>query len=151
MNKKQTLYHNKVKNDYKLVFEACTKPMITEFMNATKDFDWNAPAKKGPVYENWNWEIINACAPFALLKGAHRGYAETENINDINECYNLLKEAFSMLNEPDVSGKRLYIPAATVKQQIKQQNERFAKNNGIYIARLLGRLVYLYQTELVKS
>ena len=151
MNKKQTFYHDAVKNDYETVFKACVKAITNELFSAMKAHDWDAPAKKGPRYETWNWEIINACAPFALLRGAHRGYTETENINDINECYELIKEAFKNLNEPDTAGRRLYIPASTVKQQIKQQNERFAKNNGIYIARLLGRLVYLHQNELTEA
>jgi len=151
MNKKDKMYHEQVKNDYEAVFNACRNAILSEVFNSMKNFDFNAPAKKGPRYETWNWEIINACAPFALLRGAHRGYAETENINDLQECYELLQEAFKNLNEPDTAGRRLYIPVATIKQQIKQQNERFAKNNGIYIARLLGRLVYLHQNELAQA
>jgi len=113
-----------------------------------KAHDWDAPAKKGPRYETWNWEVIEACAPFAMLRHSHSGYAETENINDAAKCYQELKQAFKQLNEPNISGTRLYISADMKRSLIKSQQTRMQQNNGIYIARLLARLVYLHKQEL---
>ena len=96
-----------------------------------------------PNYVTFDWDLITAVAPFARMRSSHRGYAETENIHNVDECLNLIKEAFVSLNEPDKSGRRLYISALTKMQLTKQQEIRFKSNNGIYLGRLFARLNWL--------
>jgi hypothetical protein len=137
MTNAETKNYELVKENYPEIHNACGKKLVLHFF--AKDLD----SFKGPRPQNWDWEIINACAPFAMLRGSHRGYAETENINDVDECFDLLLQAFIQLNEPNTNGSRLYISAAMRRSIIKQQNERFKQRNGIYIARLLARFMYL--------
>lgn len=137
INQKQLQKKNYVQDNYPKFY----KTAMHYAMHSINEKLLNPEAK--PNYVTFDWDLITAVAPFARMRSAHRGYAETENIHDVDECLNLIKEAFISLNEPDKNGRRLYISALTKMQLTKQQEIRFKSNNGIYLGRLFARLHWL--------
>jgi len=137
INQKQLQKKNYVQDNYPKFYKTALKYATYSIITSVEEDD------KTPNYVKFDWDLITAIAPFARMRSAHRGYAETENIHDVIECLNLIKEAFISLNEPDKSGRRLYISALTKMQLTKQQEIRFKSNNGIYLGRLFARLHWL--------
>lgn len=134
INQKQLQKKNYVQDNYPKFYKTAKRYATHSIISEDKT---------KPNYVTFDWDLITAIAPFARMRSAHRGYAETENIHDVEECLNLIKEAFISLNEPDKSGRRLYISALTKMQLTKQQEIRFKSNNGIYLGRLFARLHWL--------
>tara|TARA_R110000796_G_scaffold162797_2_gene279739 strand:- start:658 stop:1083 length:426 start_codon:yes stop_codon:yes gene_type:complete len=88
-----------------------------------------------------NWEVIYSCIPFVNLRSSHIGYAETENINDIHDCWSQVQDALFLISTldgyvyPDMYDGNKFM--------VKQNLERFKQNNANFQGRILARFNYL--------
>lgn len=123
---------------------------FAEYVKETNETLYNVLNVELPRNENstWipNWALIASCMPF-VQRGNYVGYAETQDINDYNECFELIKPVLfaPVDNKGNVYPELLY----NYKFAIKKNIERRPNNNAEYSGRLLARLNYLLSGELV--
>ena len=85
-------------------------------------------------------EMIDAVEPFTMdyIKSPF-GFAETDNLNDIQKCLDEIYLHFvGIMAEPDGRVRRGYI-----NRTIKRENERWKQGNAAGFGRMVGRLGYL--------
>jgi hypothetical protein len=85
-------------------------------------------------------EIIDAVEPFAMnyIKFPV-GYAETDNLNDIDECITEIEHLFWNFDMVDSKRERNKM----INQTIKTETERWKDRNAWAYGRMIGRLAYL--------
>ena len=85
---------------------------------------------------NYEKELMEAIAPFVEdYKQFPRGFAETDNLNDLDECQKEVDKMMWEFNHCDISDK---------KSVIKREKDRWlnGRNAGAF-GRYIGRLEYL--------
>ncbi len=88
-----------------------------------------------------NWEVIASCMPFVNLKRSHTGFAETENINDLHECWTQVQDALYLI--ADLNGYVYPDFYEGNNFMVKQNIERFKQNNANFQGRILARFNWL--------
>ncbi len=86
---------------------------------------------------NYEQELMEAIAPFVEdYKQFPRGFAETDNLNDINECQKEVDEMMNNFNKCATAEEKRFF--------IKLEKDRWlnGKNAGAY-GRFIARLEYL--------
>lgn len=85
-------------------------------------------------------EIIDAVEPFAMnyIK-CPVGYAETDNLNDLDECITKIEEIFWSFDMCETKRERNKM----IKETIKTETDRWKERNAWAYGRMIGRLAYL--------
>jgi hypothetical protein len=96
------------------------------------------------IFSNhYNEEIVNACEPFAMdYILSPFGFAETDNLNDINEVISDIENGFWMIS---LEGKREQ--KSMIKHAVKTETERWKQRNAWGYGRMIGRLAYLINEQ----
>lgn len=127
--------------------ETLNKTKMVKLNNETVEFiSWWLQMNEHPGIKYWNWDVIEACAPFAELKYSHIGFAETEKVNSATECMKELCTMFYSMVDVNAKGN-LYVPVKTVKSAIKREQDRFKENNAGGYGRFFARLNYIINTK----
>jgi predicted transcriptional regulator len=85
-------------------------------------------------------EIIDVTEPFVMdyINSPH-GFAETDNLNDIDECIREIEHMFWQYDVAENKRERNRM----IKQTIKTETERWKMRNAWAYGRFIGRLGYL--------
>lgn len=85
-------------------------------------------------------EIIDAVEPFAMdyIESPY-GFAETDNLNNIDECIREIEHMFWQYDVAENKRERNRM----IKQTIKTETERWKMRNAWAYGRYIGRLAYL--------
>lgn len=85
-------------------------------------------------------EIIDVVEPFVMdyITSPH-GYAETDNLNDIDKCIREIEHMFWQYEMTETKRERTQM----IKQTIKTETERWKQRNAWAYGRYIGRLAYL--------
>ncbi len=85
-------------------------------------------------------EIIDVVEPFVMDYMKHPvGYAETDGLNDIDECITKIEELFWSFNMVDTKTERNRM----IRETIKTETNRWKERNGWAYSRYIARLAYL--------
>lgn len=89
-------------------------------------------------------EMIDVTKPFAMdyIKYPF-GYAETDNLNDIQTCVKDINEYFISV-EIESDGR---VRRGVINHYVKKEKERWASRNAWGLGRHIGRLAYLLNKE----
>jgi hypothetical protein len=92
---------------------------------------------------HYNDEIVSSCEPFAMdYILSPFGFAETDNLNDIDEVISDIENGFWMISlEPKVKQRQL------IKHAVKTETERWKQRNAWGYGRMIGRLAYLINEQ----
>jgi len=89
-------------------------------------------------------EIIDVVEPFVMdYIESPFGYAETDNLNDINECITEIEHMFWNYEVAENKRERNKM----IRDTIKIETERWKKRNGWAYSRFIGRLAYLINKQ----
>ena len=89
-------------------------------------------------------EIIDAVEPFAMnYINSPGGYAETDNLNDIDECMTQIERLFWNFYMTETKREKNQM----IKQTIKTETERWKQRNAWAYGRYIGRLAYLINKQ----
>jgi hypothetical protein len=94
-----------------------------------------------------HWEVIAASMPGVMKEGSHRGYAETENLNDKPELFSLIVDSACFV----IADKKGWVYPDFLfnnKYEIQQAKERNKENNLTGCGRRLARFNYLLQNSI---
>ena len=96
------------------------------------------------IFSNhYNEEIVNACEPFAMdYILSPFGFAETDDLNDINDVISDIENGFWMISLEDKKDQRRMIKLA-----VKLETARWEDRNAWAYGRLIGRLAYLINQQ----
>ena len=94
-----------------------------------------------------HWEVIAASMPGIIKKGSHIGYAETEELNDIDIVFSQLVNSSSCFIAIDRAGWVYPDAIINTKHEIKQAKERNQENNLTGSGRILAKFNYLLQKK----
>ena len=85
-------------------------------------------------------EIIDSVEPFAMAYIKHPyGFAETDNLNDLDECITEIEHLFWNFDMVDSKRERNRM----IRETIKTETERWKERNAWAYGRYIGRLAYL--------
>lgn len=92
-------------------------------------------------------EIIDAVEPFAMdyIQSPY-GYAETDKLNDIDECITQIEHMFWQFDVAETKRERNRM----IKETIKTETERWKQRNAWAYGRYIGRLAYLINKQKVQ-
>jgi hypothetical protein len=96
------------------------------------------------IFSNhYNEEIVNACEPFAMdYILSPFGFAETDDLNDINDVISDIENGFWMISLEDKKDQKRMIKLA-----VKLETARWEDRNAWAYGRLIGRLAYLINEQ----
>ena len=92
---------------------------------------------------HYNERIVNACEPFAMdyIKSPF-GFAETDNLNDIDEVISDIENGFWMISlEPKRKQNQF------IKHAVEMETKRWKERNAWGYGRMIGRLAYLINEQ----
>ena len=89
-------------------------------------------------------EIIDSVEPFAMdyIK-CPVGYAETDNLNDVDNCITKIEEIFWSFDMCETKRERNKM----IKETIKTETDRWKQRNAWAYGRYIGRLAYLINKQ----
>ena len=124
-------------------------PKYKEFIiqKFTKDF---ITVGQPSIFQWYDTRVIDACVPFAQLKYSYMGFAETEKLNTPDECFNEIIKMFNNMIDVNAKGK-LYMPAKSIKDAIKREQERYKSQNAGSFGRYFARLVHLLEESKIQA
>jgi hypothetical protein len=89
-------------------------------------------------------EIIDAVEPFVMnYIQCPVGYAETDGLDDINECITQIEHLFWNFDMAETKRERNRM----IRQTIKTETERWKQRNAWAYGRYIGRLAYLINKQ----
>jgi hypothetical protein len=96
------------------------------------------------IFSNhYNENIVNACEPFAMdYILSPFGFAETDNLNDIDEVISEIENAFWMISLEDKRKQK-----SMIKHAVEKETERWKQRNAWGYGRMIGRLAYLINKQ----
>ena len=96
------------------------------------------------IFSNhYNEEILNACEPFAMdYILSPFGFAETDNLNDIDEVISEIENGFWFISLESKSEQKKHI-----KHAVQIETERWKQRNAWGYGRMVGRLAYLINEQ----
>jgi hypothetical protein len=96
------------------------------------------------IFSNhYNEEILNACEPFAMdYILSPFGFAETDNLNDIDEVISEIENGFWMISLENKREQK-----SMIKFAVFTETERWKQRNAWGYGRMVGRLAYLINEQ----